>query len=286
MKTIVGMPAYNEAKYVGSIVLQSQLYADMVVVVDDGSSDDTAMIAERAGAHVVRHGNNRGYGSSIRSIMAEAKKLDADILVILDADSQHNPAEIPKLVKAITDGADLVIGSREMQNNDIAAYRRFGQRVLAKMTYVASREKVTDTESGFRAYSRETLNTLELKEKGMAISAEIVSEASRKGIKVTEVPISVTYTNDGSTLNPITHGLGNLSRIMVMISERRPLFFFGILGAVFLTLGVGAGLWVFQSYYSTGILATGTALVSALLVIIGLLSIFTGMILNVIAKRD
>lgn len=284
-KVVVGMPAYNEGKYIGSLVLQARQYADEVIVVDDGSSDHTAKVAELAGATVVRHGENKGYGSAIQSILAEAKKHNADILVILDADSQHNPEEIPSLIKAASEANDVVIGSREMQRNVIAPYRRLGQRVLSRLTYIASRKKLLDTESGFRAYSRKAIATLELKEKGMAVSSEIVSEASAKGLKVTEVPISVTYTKDGSTLNPIKHGVGVLNRIMVMISERRPLLFFGLFGGIFLVLGIVAGAWVIWGYYVLNVWAMGAVLLSMLLVTVGILSIFTGVILNVLVKR-
>jgi glycosyltransferase involved in cell wall biosynthesis len=286
LKIIVGMPAFNEWKYVGSVVLRAKKYADEVVVVDDGSSDDTATIAELAGASVVKHTENKGYGNTIRSILAEAKKRDADILVILDADGQHNPDEIPVLVKGITDGADLVIGSRVMQKNEIAPYRRVGQKVLSQMTSIASGQKLTDTESGFRAYSKKALNTLILKETGMAISSEIVSEAVSRGLTVAEVPISVTYAKDTSTLNPVRHGFGVLNRITVMISERRPMLFFGLFGGFFLLLGLAAALVVIRQYYfSTNILATGTAMVAILFITIGLLTIFVGMILNVLVKR-
>ncbi len=285
-KIIAGMPAFNEGKYVGSIVLQARQYAQEVLVVDDGSTDHTANVAELAGAIVVRHGKNRGYGNAIRSILAEAKKRNADILVILDADSQHDPKEIPNLVKVISEGSDVVIGSREMQKNEIAAYRRLGQKVLAKLTYIASRRKLSDTESGFRAYSRRAIATLDLKEQGMAISSEIVSESISKGLKVTEVPISVTYTEDGSTLNPIVHGFGVLNRIMVMISERRPLLFFGLFGGIFLAMGIAtSAVVIWNFYFSSRVLATGTALASILFITIGLLSVFTGVILNVLVKR-
>jgi len=285
-KIIAAMPAYNEGKYVGSLVVQARQYVDEVIVVDDGSTDHTSRVAELAGANVVRHGENRGYGSAIQSILAEAKKQDADILVILDADSQHNPEEIPSLVKAVSEGSDVVIGSREMQRSEIALYRRLGQRVLSRLTRVASREKLSDTESGFRAYSRKAIDTLELKETGMAVSSEIVSEANAKGLKITEVPVSVIYTEDGSTLNPVRHGVGVMNRILVMISERRPLFFFGLFGGFLLVIGLVIGIiviWVY--YFSTNVLATGAALISILLVTSGLLSIFTGIILNVLVRR-
>lgn len=286
LKIIVAMPAYNEEKYIGSVVLQAGQYADETIVVDDGSTDHTSEIARLAGATVVRHEENKGYGRAIQSIMARAKQRNADILVILDADSQHSSEEIPVLVKAVSEGSDVVIGSREMQRNVIPPYRRMGQRVLSKLTYIASRRKLSDTESGFRAYSRKAIDTLKLKEKGMAVSSEIVSEATAKGLKLAEVPISVTYTKDGSTLNPVIHGFDVLNRIMVMISERRPLLFFGLFGSICLVLGIVAGVGVVLAMYSdAGLLATGTALVSVLLVTIGLLTIFTGVILNVLVKR-
>ena len=284
-KIIAAMPAYNEEKYIGSIVLQAKQHADEVVVVDDGSRDRTSKVAELAGANVVQHGENKGYGSAIQSILAEAKKQNADILVILDADSQHNPDEIPYLIKAISEGSDVVIGSREMQRDVIPAYRRFGQRVLSRLTNIASRKKLSDTESGFRAYSRKAIATLELKEKGMAVSAEIVSVAAKKGLKITEVPISVTYTEDSSTLNPVRHGFGVLQRIMVMISERRPLLFFGLGGGIFIALGIVAGVMVLRTLFAVQVLNAGTALIAMLLITVGILSIFTGIILDVLVRR-
>ena len=285
LKIIAGMPAYNEGEYIGSLVLQAKQYVDEVIIVDDGSTDNTSMVAELAGATVVRHTVNKGYGSTIQSIMAEAKKRSADILVILDADSQHKPEEIPSLIKAVSAGADVVIGSREAQRGKIAPYRRFGQGVIARLTYIASRKKLADTESGFRAYSRKALTTLELKEKGMAISSEIISEATAKGLKVMDVPISVIYTKDGSTLNPISHGFGVLNRIMVMISERRPLLAFGTIGGICIAFGVFVGVLVVQTLQAQQVLQVGSALISMMLITIGVLSISTGLILSVLIKR-
>jgi len=285
LKIIAGMPAYNEGKYLGSLVLQVKQHVDEVVVVDDGSTDHTTRVAELAGATVVRHAVNKGYGSTIQSIIAEAKKRSADILVILDADSQHNPEEIPSLIKAIAEGADVVIGSRELQKNKIAAYRRVGQKVLSRLTSIASGKKLSDTESGFRAYSRKAILSLELKEKGMAVSSEIVSEAIGKGLKVAEVPISVIYTEDGSTMNPVRHGLGVFNRILVMISERRPLLIFGACGGICIAFGIFTGVLVVQTLYDQQVLQVGSALIAMLLVTVGILSISTGLILSVLVRR-
>ena len=282
---IVGMPAYNEEKYVGSVVLQARQFADEVVVVDDGSSDRTAQVARLAGATVVQHRENSGYGATVQTVLAEAKKRNPDVLVLLDADGQHNPEEISSLVSAIAAGSDVAIGSRKIKSADIPAYRRFGQRIIAYFTRVLSRSTLSDTESGFRAFSRKALSMLEPKERGMAISAETISEAMAKGLKIAEVPISAIYTRDGSTLNPVKHGLGVLNRVMVMISEKRPLLFFGLAGGIAITLGIVAGILVLRALFTVNELAVGTALVSMLLITVGMLCIFAGVILNVLVKR-
>ncbi len=284
-RVLVGMPAYNEQDYVGSVVLLAKQYATEVLVVDDGSIDDTAKAAELAGATVVKHVTNRGYGAAIKTVLSEAKKRGADILVTIDADFQHDPDQIPSFTKAILDGNDVAIGSRKDQARNIPTYRRLGQSVLSSFARILSKSNIAYTECGFRAYSKKALDLLEPKEDSMAIRAEITSEATRKGLRITEVPISAIHTKDGSTPNPVKHGLGNLQRILYMISERRPLLIFGLLGGLSLLLGLAAGIMVARNYYSTNALAFGTALVSMLLVTVGILSVFTGLILDVLVRR-
>ena len=284
-RILAGMPAYNEEKYIGTMVLNTKQYVEEVIVVDDGSTDNTAKIARLAGAIVVCHSKNRGYGAAIQSILAEAKKRTPDVLVILDADAQHNPQEIPHLTSPIRDGFDIVIGSRKQQSNNIPLHRRIGQKVLLHSTNVLSQKQLSDSESGFRAFSDKAISTLALRENGMAISAETVAEAANQGLKVAEVPVSVTYNRDSSTLNPVAHGLGVLARILVMISERKPLFFFGFSGALLVLLGIITGIIVLQLLSNSGVLPVGMTLLSVLFLIIGAFCTFTGIILHVLSRR-
>ena len=189
------------------------------------------------------------------------------------------------MVQAISSGVDVAIGSRQIRSEDIPAYRKFGQKVISYFTRVLSKSTLSDTESGFRAFSRRAVKVLEPKERGMAISAETISEATARGLKIAEVPISAIYTRDGSTLNPVKHGLGVLNRVLVMISERRPLLFFGLVGGIAIILGIVAGIIVLKALITINELAVGTALVAMLLVTVGMLCIFAGVILNVLVKR-
>ncbi len=286
LRVLCGIPAYNEERCVGSIVLRAKQYADEVIVVDDGSTDNTARVAALAGAAVIRHDENRGKGAAIQSIVAEAKKRPPDILVLLDADSQHNPDEIPALIRPISEGFDLVIGSREAQRDKTPTYRRIGQKVLLRSTRLISSHNVSDSESGFRALSRRAIDELELREKGFAVESEMLAQAAGKKLRITEVPISNIYTADGSTLNPMRHGMGVLNRIIVMISQRRPLFFFGLLGSALLGTGLIMGVRVLRVAMTTGELAAGSAILTVLFTVTGILAVFTGIILNALSRRQ
>ena len=282
---LAGISAYNEARYVGSIVLQARQYVDEVIVVDDGSTDNTAKVAELAGATVIRHAENRGKGAAIQIILTEAKKRNPDILVLLDADAQHDPNEIPILTKPISEGFDLVIGSREAQKDRTPRYRRIGQKVIFRSSRLASKTNVVDSESGYRALSPRAIKKLDLKAKGFGIESEMITNAADKKLKITEVPISNIYTKDGSTLHPIRHGIDVLSRIIVMISQRRPLFFFGLAGGILLVIALIIGIRVINIAATTGTLAIGSTILTTLFIIAGILTIFTGIILNALGRR-
>ena len=284
-KIIAAIPAYNEEKYVGTIVLKTRQYASEVIVLDDGSTDRTAHVARLAGALVIRHQQNKGKGASIRMLLAEARKRNPDVLVLLDADSQHNPDEIPILIKPISEGFDLVIGSRERQRQNIPPYRRIGQRVLSYFSGILSGKRQLDSECGFRVLSAKAIAELKLEQNGFAIETEMIAAATDSGLRITQAPISAIYTKDGSTLNPVAHGVGNLTWIITMISERKPLLFFGVTGIVLVVFGAITAARVLHISSMGGVIPIGTALMSVLFLTIGIFTIFTGLILNILARR-
>ena len=219
-KIIVALPAYNEEKYIASIVGNAIQYADKIFVVDDGSTDRTTDVAILARADVCRLPRNHGYGSAIRAILDISRaETPSDVLVIMDADNQHDATDIPKLVKAVEDGYDLVIGCRA--GKDVPGYRRIGGTILSVFTWLLSGVWVRDSQCGFRAYSKRAVGKIRPKENGMAVSSEIVALASWEGLRIKEVPISVRYSKDSSTHNPIKQGFYTLWRIVVMIAGRR-----------------------------------------------------------------
>jgi len=242
-KIVAAIPCFNTECFIGEVVSKAKKYVDQVIVVDDGSHDATAEAAKAAGALVINHGINRGYGESIKSCFEAAKANNADVLITLDGDGQHNPDELHGLLSPILNGeADLVIGSRFLQprqslanspqstvkppdsqlstNNsglstldcrlstNIPRYRKFGIDVITFLYNFGSKIKVSDAQSGFRAYSKKILDAISLTEKGMGISIEVLAKAREKGFIMKEVPVSCSYHSEGSTMNPVRHGLG------------------------------------------------------------------------------
>lgn len=284
MKTLVAIPCFNEEIAIGSIVLKTRRYVDYVLVIDDGSTDDTAKVAKSAGAAVVLHGANNGKGGAIKTSLRYAIEHGFDSLVLLDGDGQHDPGEIPQLLEPISDGtADLVIGFRSL--DQMPLYRRFGRAVLDFMTGVGG--ATTDSQSGFRVLNRKAIELLDgaLDKDGFSIESEMVHAAYDLHLRIAEVQIQCKYGDfDTSTKNPVSHGIGVLGWLVSAISERRPLFFFGATGATFTIIGLLVGARVLYIVNAGGGVAMGSALMSVLFVVIGVFSVFTGLILNVIGK--
>jgi len=286
---VAGIPAYNEEKTIGRVVLQAQRWANKVVVCDDGSKDMTADIAEKLGVNIVKHERNMGYGAALQSLFRRARELDADILVTLDGDGQHNPSDIPVFIKPLLEEkADIVIGSRFLHGEGakrIPLYRQVGIKAITRLTVAASNCGVSDAQNGFRAYGRRALERLKFYERGMGVSVEILLKAKEQYLKVIEVPVVCNYRGlETSTHAPLAHGVSVLMSIVKLVVEDHPLLFLGVPGVLSLLIGVLFGVWMLQIYALEHRIVTNVALASMTFTLIGLFAVFTAITLYAIKR--
>jgi glycosyltransferase involved in cell wall biosynthesis len=227
-RVLVGIPAYNEETAIGSTVLSVSRWADDVVVVDDGSTDRTPVVLEQTDVTVLRHERNRGKGAAVRTLFAHARRTDCDALVVLDADGQHDPADVPTLAEPVVeDEADMVVGSRYLRDgsdDETPVHRRVGQVVLDYCTSRVTGSDLTDTQSGFRAFSPEALDRITLTTDGMGVESEMIDSATSEGLTITERAIDARYDDlEGQTHNPVRHGLAVLAFLVRLARRRRPI---------------------------------------------------------------
>jgi len=286
LSVLAAIPAFNEGPTIGSVVLRAKQYAEEVVVIDDGSKDDTAEIAALAGAHVIQHARNLGKGTAIRTAWLFARERHPEALVLLDGDHQHDPKDIPRIVEPILAGtADVVLGVRWGKTSGMPFYRRIGKRALDYATAAATKNGLlTDSQCGFRVFSSRALRVIEPTDNGLSIESQMLLEAQERNLRIHEVNIDARYDIEGSTLSPGRHGTSVLGRVVTLISEKRPLFFFGVSGAVMLLIAAALGVILLQAYYSTRTFAIGYAFIVVLFGIVGIVSIFIGITLNALKR--
>lgn len=285
VKTIAALPAHNEENYIAKVILGCRDLVDEVIVVDDGSKDATSNIARALGAVVIEHDVNRGYGAAIKTCFNTAKERNADLMVILDSDGQHDPRDIIDVMKPMNSGSgiDIVIGSRFISHsgNSVSTYRKIGMKVLDFTTIKTGSSKVSDSQSGFRAYSKKAIDQISLNgNNGMFVGSEILFQAKELGLKIFEVPITCRYDQGESSQNPVSHGLSVLTGIFGRLVYKKPLLF-TFAGISFLIFGGFVGFWIFQGYIEKGNdLPFGPTMMLLLFIILGSLSIFSGLILH------
>ncbi len=282
MKITIGIPAYNEEKNIASIITKLKNITDSIIVCDDGSSDLTGKIASDLGAMVISHPKNMGYGAAIHSLFLKAKELNLDSLVTLDADGQHRIEDINSVIGPINDAVvDIVIGSRflEEKSEGMPNYRKVGIKIITKVTNLSIKEKLTDSQSGFRAYGKKALQKITPSDVGMGVSTEILIKASNLKLKVAEVPIKVYYDGDTSTHNPVSHGTSVILSTIKFTSIHNPLKFYGIPGIIFLITGLGFIAWTLQIYTISQEIVTNISLIGIGCIVLGAVLLMTSVIL-------
>jgi glycosyltransferase involved in cell wall biosynthesis len=280
-RTVAVIPAYNEERFIGSVVLGARRYADRVIVVDDGSTDATAEVAEAAGALVARHGENRGKGVALNTGFRLAAELCPEAVVMLDADGQHRPDEIQQVLEPVLAGeADIAVGSRYVEEgNAIPPHRVWGHHVFAALTSALTGVRVCDSQCGFRAFSRAAVDVICFCSDGFSVESEMQFLAREHGLKLVETPISAVYA-DRPKRSVVAHGLMVVGGIVRLVGQYRPLLYFGLSGALALLVGLGWGVVVVERFRQTGQLAVGYTLLCVLLALTGVILTSTGIMLH------
>lgn len=274
---VVIIPAYNEARFIGSIVLQARRFASQVIVVDDGSTDDTAHIARSAGATILCHKCNAGKGAALNTGFRVARDFEPQVVVCLDGDGQHLPEEIDLIIEPIINqDADIVVGSRYLgATHHVPRHRVWGHRLFNLLTRYASGVKSSDSQSGFRAFSPRALEALSFCSQDFSVESEMQFLAQEHGLRVIDVPVTIRYP-DPPKRSVLMHGMRVLNGFLRLVGQHRPLFYFGVSGTAVLALGIILGLRVVEIFSRTSQLAIGTALLSVLLSMIGMILFSTG----------
>ena len=292
LEIVIGIPAYNEEKNIASVLLKLRKITDKIIVCNDGSSDLTGEIAEKMGAIVINHQKNLGYGAAIRSLLMKGIELDTDVLVTFDADGQHRIEDVEAVLEPIQKNeADIVIGSRFLNNNgkNVPRYRKAGIKTITNLANISTDTKLTDAQSGLRAYSKRVLKDIIPSEHGMGVSIEILIKASKKGFKIKEVPIVILYQGETSTHHPVSHGFFVILSTMKFISIEHPLSFYGIPGLFFLGVGLIFIIWTIQVFSETRQVLTNAALVGLASTILATMLMMTAIMLyslvNVVRER-
>ena len=292
LKTAAGIPAFNEEKNIGSMIVELLKIVDSVIVCNDGSNDNTGTIAKKMGAIVITHERNLGYGAGIKSLFLKARELGFDALVTLDADGQHRSEDVNAVLEPIRKHeTDIVIGSRFLgqSQQQIPSYRKAGIKIITKLANTTLDKTITDSQSGFRAYNSKVLSEIIPLEHGMGVSNEILIKANRKGFTISEVPIVVSYHGDTSTHNPIAHGTSVIFSTLKIISIENPLKLYGIPGCIFLAIGLFFTVLTIQDFTETQQILLSTAIIGTGTIIFGTILLMTAIILysvvNLIRER-
>ena len=259
------------------------------MVCDDGSSDNTAFEAQSSGALVIQHSKNQGKGAALKTLFNSAKEKNPDVVVTIDGDGQFLPNEIPQLAQPVIDNlADLVIGNRYGAKSEMPKYRKFGNKILDDITNKASDLPFEDTQSGFRAYSKKAIKSLKFTNSGFGADSEILIDAAKKKLQISEIPVTVLYKIEGdtSTKNPVSHSAGVISTILELIALRRPLLYLGVPGIILSIIGIAFSISVIAIFNETRYFSLPSTLVAVGSLVLGIFLLVGSIVLYAIGKTS
>ena len=290
MKCTIGIPAYNEEKNIAGIIIKLKKITDSIIVCDDGSDDSTAIIAENSGAYVIKHTVNKGKGAAMKSLFKYALHSQADVIVTIDGDGQFLPEEMEKLCKPIISGeSDIVVGYRFDDNDEMPHYRKIGNKFLDQLSNISSNLSLRDTQSGFRAYSIDAIKKINFSTDGFAADAEILIDASKKGLRISEEKVTVLYNvgSKTSTKNPLIHGTEVAASLIEQILIKNPLRYLGLPGVMSIILGIITSSYLITIFNETRYFSIPYTLLSSFLLIFGtMLILFAGVLFSVNKSKN
>tara|TARA_B110000495_G_C22951402_1_gene557128 strand:- start:17 stop:895 length:879 start_codon:yes stop_codon:yes gene_type:complete len=287
MKILACIPAFNEENIIGDVVKKTLSYVDKVIVCDDGSVDNTFNEAKISGAEVIHHSKNLGKGAALKSLFNYARNSNFDVIVTIDGDGQFLPEEITKLVKSIVEKkSDIVIGYRFDDKTEMPSYRKIGNKILDKITSLASDLPFRDTQSGFRAYSKKSIDLITFQTNGFGADSEILINISKKGLRISEQKVTVLYETGRktSTKNPLSHSGEVITSIIELVAIRHPLKYLGTLGIIFLIIGIIFSVIIISTFNDTRYFSIPFTLLSMGSLLIGLMLLLMSVLLFSINK--
>jgi len=289
MLKLVCIPAFNEEQPITDVIKKSLSYVDKVIVCDDGSSDLTAEKAKIAGAVVIKHEKNMGKGHAMKSLFDYAKNVDADVVVTIDGDGQFLPEQIPRLLKPILENSyDVVIGNRFSDDEEMPSYRKIGNKMLDKITKLAADLPFSDTQSGYRSYSKKAIQSINFSTSGFGVDSEILINAVDKGLKITESKVTVLYDTGlkTSTKDPVSHTMSVIASLLESIAIHHPLKYLGIPGMILLLIGLGFTGYSISNFNETGNFSLPSILTAMSSLIIGLILLLMSVVLYSISYNQ
>jgi len=293
MNIVITIPAYNEEKSIVNVikdikdVLDYTKYKCKILVIDDGSKDKTAHLAKSSGAVVYSHPKNYGLAETFKTEMKQALKLDADIIVHIDADGQYLAKEIPKLIKEVENGYDLVLGSRfKGKIEHMSLIKRIGNIAFSKVISQLTGLKISDGQTGFRAFTKQVAKEISIISTHTYTQEQIIKAVNQK-FKIKEVPIYFAKRSGKSRLmtNPLDYAIKAWINIIRLYRDYEPLKFFGWFGFFIFSIGFLIGLYLIYLHITEGIKGhVALMMLDVLILSIGLQIIIFGFLADMLRK--